>query len=89
MDRYQRTVYGVVFRRLGNAAEAQEVCQEAFLRAMRKLHQLRDALLASLNGPDDAPAPVPAAKRRRVAEGAALDPPGALPLDPTRGRWPP
>ena len=35
-------VYAAVFRRLGNHAEAQELCQEVFLQAMQKLDQLRD-----------------------------------------------
>ena len=32
----------IAFRRLGNHAEAQEVCQEVFIQAMRKIGQLRD-----------------------------------------------
>lgn len=40
--RYQRAVYATVFRRLGNHAEAQELCQEVFIQALRKIHQLRD-----------------------------------------------
>jgi RNA polymerase sigma-70 factor (ECF subfamily) len=39
--RYERAVYAVVFRRLGNHAEAQEVSQEVFVRAMTKITQLR------------------------------------------------
>lgn len=42
IERYQRTVYATVFRRLGSHAEAQEVCQEVFVQAMRKIHQLRN-----------------------------------------------
>jgi RNA polymerase sigma-70 factor (ECF subfamily) len=42
MERYQRTVYAAVYRHLGNDAETQEVCQEVFLRALRKIGQLRD-----------------------------------------------
>jgi len=41
-EQYQRAVYAVAFRRLGNHAEAQEVCQEVFIQAMRKIGQLRD-----------------------------------------------
>jgi len=41
IERYQRVVYATVYRRLGNHAETQEVCQEIFLRAMRKIGQLR------------------------------------------------
>lgn len=40
--RYERSVYVVVFRRLNNHAEAQEVCQEVFLQAMRKIGQLQE-----------------------------------------------
>jgi RNA polymerase sigma-70 factor (ECF subfamily) len=40
--RYQRAVQAVAFRRLGNQAEAQELCQEVFVQAMRRMHQLRD-----------------------------------------------
>jgi len=45
---YQHRVFGVAFRMLGNAAEAQEVAQEAFLRAHRGLAQFRgDAKLST------------------------------------------
>ncbi len=40
--RYERAVYAVVIRRLGNHAEAQEVCQDVFVQALRKIDQLRD-----------------------------------------------
>jgi RNA polymerase sigma-70 factor (ECF subfamily) len=40
--RYERSVYGTVFRRLRDHAEAQEVCQEVFMQALRKIHQLHD-----------------------------------------------
>lgn len=40
--RYQQVVYATVYRRLGNHAEAQEVCQDVFIQALRKLDQLRD-----------------------------------------------
>jgi RNA polymerase sigma-70 factor (ECF subfamily) len=39
--RHEQTVYNVAFRRLGNHAEAQEVCQEVFVRALEKIGQLR------------------------------------------------
>ncbi|MBL4883883.1 MAG: sigma-70 family RNA polymerase sigma factor [Planctomycetaceae bacterium] len=39
---YQSIVYAVVMKRLRNSAEAHEVAQEVFLRAMRKLAQLRE-----------------------------------------------
>ena len=40
--RYERAVYAVVYRRLGNHAETQELCQEVFIQALRKIGQLRD-----------------------------------------------
>ena len=43
-ERYQRAVYVTVLRRLGNEAEGQELCQEVFIQAMRKIGQLRDPL---------------------------------------------
>ena len=42
--RYQRAVYATIFRRLGNDAEAQELCQEVFIQAMRKIGQLENPL---------------------------------------------
>ena len=39
--RYERVVYATAFRRLRNDAEAQELSQEVFVQALRKLHQLR------------------------------------------------
>lgn len=39
--RYERAVYALALRRLGNHAEAQEVCQEVFVRALQKIGQLR------------------------------------------------
>ena len=46
--RYERLVYSVALRRIGNHAEAQEVTQEVFLLALRKLGQLRTP--AALSG---------------------------------------
>jgi RNA polymerase sigma-70 factor (ECF subfamily) len=43
VERYQRAVYATVYRRLHNHAEAQELCQDVFLQAMRKIGQLQDA----------------------------------------------
>jgi RNA polymerase sigma-70 factor, ECF subfamily len=43
VERYQRAVYLTVYRRLRNHAEAQEVCQDVFIQAMRKIGQLQDA----------------------------------------------
>ncbi len=40
--RYERAVYATALRRLNNHAEAQEVCQEALMRAMQKISQLRE-----------------------------------------------
>jgi RNA polymerase sigma-70 factor (ECF subfamily) len=40
--RYEPTVYAVALARLRNASEAQELAQEVFIHAMRKLDQLRD-----------------------------------------------
>jgi RNA polymerase sigma-70 factor (ECF subfamily) len=40
--RYERAVYATALRRLGNHAEAQEVCQEVLVRAMQKIGQLRE-----------------------------------------------
>jgi len=39
---YQQRVQAIAFRRLRNQAEAQELCQEVFMQALSKLHQLRD-----------------------------------------------
>jgi RNA polymerase sigma-70 factor (ECF subfamily) len=39
-NRYQRAVYLTVLRRLGNEAEAQELVQEVFIQALRKIRQL-------------------------------------------------
>ena len=39
--RYERSVYATAYRRLNNHAEAQEVCQEVFVKAMEKIGQLR------------------------------------------------
>ncbi len=41
-EQFQRAVYAVALRRLGDHTEAQEVCQEVFIQAMRKIGQLRD-----------------------------------------------
>lgn len=40
---FQSRVYGIVMQRLRNTAEADEVVQEVFLRAFRKLPQLQEA----------------------------------------------
>lgn len=41
VTRFEATVYAAAFARLRNHAEAQELSQEVFLRAMEKLHQLK------------------------------------------------
>jgi RNA polymerase sigma-70 factor, ECF subfamily len=43
VERYERAVYLTVYRRLRNHAETQEVCQDVFIQAMRKISQLQDA----------------------------------------------
>ena len=42
LERYQRAVYLVAYRRLRNEAEAQELCQDVFIQAMRKINQLQE-----------------------------------------------
>jgi RNA polymerase sigma-70 factor (ECF subfamily) len=42
--RYHRAVYTAIYRRLGNDAETQELCQEVFIQAMRKVGQLENPL---------------------------------------------
>ena len=39
-SRFQPVVYAIAMQRLRNHAEAQELCQDVFLRAMTRLHQL-------------------------------------------------
>jgi len=39
--RYEGTVYAIAYRRLGNHAEAQELCQEVFVQALERLYQLK------------------------------------------------
>jgi RNA polymerase sigma-70 factor (ECF subfamily) len=42
VERFQQAVYGIALRRLRNHAEAQELTQEVFVQAMRKIAQLRE-----------------------------------------------
>jgi RNA polymerase sigma-70 factor, ECF subfamily len=42
IENFERAVYATAYRRLGNHAEAQELCQDVFLQAMRKIDQLED-----------------------------------------------
>ncbi len=41
VERYDRAVYVTALRRLGNHAEAQELTQEVFVKAMERIDQLR------------------------------------------------
>ena len=41
-DKYQGAVYATIYCRLGNHAETQELCQEVFMQALRKIDQLAD-----------------------------------------------
>jgi RNA polymerase sigma-70 factor (ECF subfamily) len=42
VERYSRAVYAIALRRLQNHAEAQELVQEVFVQALRKIGQLRE-----------------------------------------------
>jgi RNA polymerase sigma-70 factor (ECF subfamily) len=42
VGQYERAVYSTVYRRLGDHGEAQELCQEVFIQALRKIGQLHD-----------------------------------------------
>ena len=44
VDRYKDAVYGAAYARLGNFQDAQDIAQDAFIRAYRRL--------ASLKSPD-------------------------------------
>ena len=39
--RYQAAILAIATRKLGNSAEAHELCQDVFVQAMQKIHQLR------------------------------------------------
>lgn len=41
-ERFERLVYGIALRRLGNHVEAQEIVQEVFLQVLRKIGQVRE-----------------------------------------------
>lgn len=41
-ERFESHVFSVCLRRLGDYAEAQELCQDVFIQAMAKIGQLRD-----------------------------------------------
>lgn len=40
--RYERSVFGLILRKLGNYVEAEELCQDVFIQAMRKIGQLEN-----------------------------------------------
>jgi RNA polymerase sigma-70 factor (ECF subfamily) len=40
-ERYERHVFAIALRRLGDYAEAQELCQDVFVQALQKIGQLR------------------------------------------------
>src|SRR5262249_15947199 len=42
VEKFQPTVYAVALARLRNPSEAQELTQDVFIHALRKLPQLRD-----------------------------------------------
>ena len=42
-EAFERQVFAIALRRLGDFAEAQELCQDVFVQAMLKLDQLREA----------------------------------------------
>ena len=42
VERFERCVYASALRRLGNHVEAQELTQEVFVQALRKIGQLRE-----------------------------------------------
>lgn len=42
VERFERSVYATALRRSGNHVEAQELTQEVFVQALRKIGQLRD-----------------------------------------------
>jgi RNA polymerase sigma-70 factor, ECF subfamily len=41
-ERFHRQLFTVAMRRLGDYAEAQELCQDVFVQALQKIGQLRD-----------------------------------------------
>lgn len=40
-ERFERHVFAIAYRRVGDFAEAQELCQDVFVQAMQKVAQLR------------------------------------------------
>jgi RNA polymerase sigma-70 factor, ECF subfamily len=43
MRAYQDMVYGTAIRLLGNEAEAQDICQEVFVKAYERFHEIRES----------------------------------------------
>jgi len=41
-ERFERHVFSIALRRLGDYNEAQELCQDVFIQAMQKIEQLRE-----------------------------------------------
>ena len=41
-ERFERHVMAIALRRLGDFGEAQELCQDVFIQAMKKISQLRE-----------------------------------------------
>src|SRR5947199_219812 len=41
-ERFERHVMAIALRRLGDYGEAQELCQDVFIQAMKKIRQLRE-----------------------------------------------
>ena len=44
VEHYQRTIFSEALRRLGNHTDAQELCQDVFVQALLKLHQLKNPI---------------------------------------------
>ena len=42
VERYQGSIYALAMRRLGDACDAEELCQEVFVHALEKLYQLKE-----------------------------------------------
>jgi len=42
VERFEPTVFAIALRRLRNRADAQELCQEVFMQALRKIDHLHD-----------------------------------------------
>ncbi|MFN9342544.1 MAG: RNA polymerase sigma factor [Planctomycetota bacterium] len=72
-ERFQSTVMAVALGRVRNLAEAEEVCQEVFIRAMLRLEQLREAeAFAGWLRSIAVRVAINRASRRRLVSGSAL-----------------